>query len=131
MSTQLPTAPTAPAAPAKLTNISKWFKGLLCGSLSFVTCCCCCACGGHLKAPAVLYDYDGQPDGQPASVPYDRLATHEKRMINTVQWCGLAGLAAKCVPMACGCCCGCCGNVSPTEAALCIGAMEETKKKRH
>jgi len=32
------------------------------------------------------------------------------------------------IPLACGCCCG---NVSPTEAALCIGAMEETKKKRH
>lgn len=115
-----PNAPIQPVARAPpCTNIGKWFKGLFCGSLSLISCCCCCGCAGHMKAPAVLYDYDET---------WDDLAREEQRTINAIQWCGIAGLAGKCVPLCCGCCCGCCGLFTPIEGAMFIGEMEKNKR---
>jgi hypothetical protein len=116
-------APVAKPRPTKANSMGKWMKGLLCGSLSLITCCCCC-CGaaGHIKAPQVLYDDE--------DLKWDTLNRVDQRVINSIQWCGLAGLASKCIPLACGCCCGLCGNVTPIEGAMCIGAMAAADRRR-
>jgi len=118
-----PAAPRAPAPrPPKRAVFRKWLTGMVCGVASLATCCCCfCGGCGSVPAPAVLYDED--------EFDFGAMQAGEARCIHAVQWCGLAGLAVRCLP-SCGLCCGCCGNVTPKEAVMCAAAMDESKRAR-
>lgn len=96
--------------------IRKWIKGLVCGSLSAITCACCCGCCGKLKAPIVLYD-ENEDDIE--NQFYQSMTSSNKIIYNTVQWCGLCGLTIKTITT-CGLCCGCCGLITPSQAIDCI-----------
>jgi hypothetical protein len=107
--------------PSKLQTIGKWISGLVCGSISALTCACCCGCCGNLKAPEVLYDEDEL---------YNGLDESEKKMFNTVQWCGLCGLTIKTITSCGCCCCGCFGQITPVQAIECMAKQEASKKSK-
>jgi len=108
----------------KCVNLKKWAMGMVCGTVSYLTCCCfCCGCAGKIKAPAVLYD-----DEDPV---YVHAQPNEKQIVHSVNWCGLAGMACKCIPLCCGCCCGCCGIVSPSEGIMMIAETKKTHPHRN
>lgn len=97
--------------------IKQWIVGMTCGVVSLFSCCLCCGCCGTTKPPAVLFDDEDQK-------VLDDMTGPSKMGLNTLQWCGLAGLTVKCLPLCCGCCCGCCGNITPAEAVQCIGTTK-------
>jgi hypothetical protein len=102
----------------KTSIIMKWVKGMICGSISTVTCCMCCGCCGRLPAPDVFYDPDDEA--------FNKFTPYDKRALNGLQWCSISGLCCR-YATTCGCCCGCCGHVTPAEMVNCANDM----KRRH
>jgi hypothetical protein len=105
----------------RMDNFKKWVKGILCGSLSFVTCCMFCGgCCGRIIPPDALINVDVEEDYKNE---YANMHPADKKAANVAMWFTLSCFSSYSIVLCCGCCCGCCGIISPSDAMkACVNA---------
>jgi hypothetical protein len=101
-------------------KVLKWIGTLVIGPLSFLTCCCCCACCGSMRGPGAMVKYDED---------YDSLPSDAKKMVHVTDYCMMAGVSARALPLCCCCCCGCFGTIGTMQGAAALGALDSAKKR--